>query len=192
MGLPVIQAPSEGEAQCAWLAKNKYVEGVIGEDIDTLVFGAPLLVRNFNRGSDAVELSLDEILSALGMTYEQFVDFCILCGCDYTSKIPMIGPVKAHGLIKAHHSLENVIQTLNNNESFRKKHQIPDDFNYLIARRLFQKPTVSDCSPEELARKPFQEEKLREFLMERDFDERRVENWIVKVKEFDSRAGELL
>lgn len=62
MGLPVIQAPSEGEAQCAHLAKNKYVEGVIGEDIDTLVFGSPILVRNFNRGSEATELCLSEIL----------------------------------------------------------------------------------------------------------------------------------
>jgi flap endonuclease-1 len=39
IGFPVIQAPSEAEAQCAWLLKNKLVEGVVGEDIDTLVFG---------------------------------------------------------------------------------------------------------------------------------------------------------
>ena len=49
MGLPVVDAKSEAEAQCAWLAKNKFVEGVIGEDVDTLLFGSPLLVKNFNR-----------------------------------------------------------------------------------------------------------------------------------------------
>jgi len=38
--MPVIQAKSEAEAQCAWLSKNKYVDGVIGEDLDTIVFGA--------------------------------------------------------------------------------------------------------------------------------------------------------
>jgi len=43
-----------------------------------------------------------------------------------------------------------------------------------------------------MAAKPFQEQKVREFLMERDFDEKRVENWIAKVKEFDSKAGSLL
>lgn len=59
MGLPVVQAPSEGEAQCAWLAKNKYVSGVIGEDIDTLVFGATSLLRNFNKGNDVTELNLN-------------------------------------------------------------------------------------------------------------------------------------
>jgi flap endonuclease-1 len=192
MGLPVVQAASEGEAQCAWLAKNRYVEGVIGEDIDTLVFGAPLLLRNFNRGSDAVELSLAEILSALGLTHGQFIDFCILCGCDYTAKIPMIGPVKALALIKAHHSLEGVVEELSSNEKYRMKHPIPDDFNYLIARRLFQQPTVKDCLPEELARKPLQEEALREFLMQRDFDQVRVDNWISKMKEFDNRAGHLI
>jgi hypothetical protein len=43
-----------------------------------------------------------------------------------------------------------------------------------------------------LARKPFQEEQLRSFLLEKSFDEKRVENWIGKMKEFDSKADELL
>jgi flap endonuclease-1 len=143
MGLPVIQAPSEAEAQCAWLAKNKYVEGVIGEDIDTLLFGSPLLVRNFNRGSEAIEINTAEVLAALGLTFEQFIDFSILCGCDYTAKIPMVGPVNALSFIKAHHTLESIVEVLTSNENYRKKYTIPDDFNYLIARRLFLKPTVA-------------------------------------------------
>lgn len=81
---------------------------------------------------------------------------------------------------------------LTNSESNRKKFPVPDDFNYLIARRLFLKPTVTESTAEDLARKPFQEEKLREFLMEKSFDEKRVENWISKMKEFDSQAGHLL
>ena len=43
------------------------------------------------------------------MTYEQFIDFCILCGCDYTSKIPNVGPIKAYSYIKAHKNIENII-----------------------------------------------------------------------------------
>lgn len=137
---------------------------MIGEDIDTLVFGAPLLLRNFNRGSETVELSLTEVLTALELSHNQFIDFCILCGCDYTAKVPQIGPVKALALIKAHHNLEGVVEELTSNEKYRLKHPIPDDFNYLIARRLFLSPKVKDCLPEELARKPFQEGALREFL----------------------------
>lgn len=143
IGVPVVQAPSEGEAQCAWLAKNKCVEGVIGEDVDTLVFGAPFLLRNFNRGSDTVEIQLAHLLAGLDLSYEQFIDFCILCGCDYTAKIPMLGPVKALAFIKEHQNLDKVVEVINSTDSLRKKHPVPDDFNYLIARRLFMKPTVA-------------------------------------------------
>jgi len=49
------------------------------------------------------------VLKALELTNEQFVDFCILCGCDYTSKIAGIGPVKALKLIKENKNIEGVI-----------------------------------------------------------------------------------
>ena len=57
---------------------------------------------------------------------ESFVDFCILCGCDYTSTIPKIGPVNALKLIKKYHSIENFENII-----------IPEEFNYQLARTLF-------------------------------------------------------
>ena len=63
--MPVIQAKSEAEAQCAWMNKNKLVEGVIGEDIDTLVFGGETLIKNFNRSEESTEINLSEVLSEL-------------------------------------------------------------------------------------------------------------------------------
>jgi len=58
------------------------------------------LVKNFKRGEESTIVELHEVLNALSLTYEQFIDFCILCGCDYTSKIAGIGPVKALKLIQ--------------------------------------------------------------------------------------------
>lgn len=58
MGQNVVQAPSEGESQCAWLAREGFVQGILGEDIDTLVFGAPFLVRGFNREGNCTFISL--------------------------------------------------------------------------------------------------------------------------------------
>lgn len=58
-GMPVIQAKSEAEAQCAWLNKNKYVDGVIGEDLDTIVFGATRLVKNFKRDEESTIVELN-------------------------------------------------------------------------------------------------------------------------------------
>lgn len=73
--------------------------------MDTLVFGSPLLIKGFNRDNLATEVNLAQVLAALGLTYEQFIDFSILCGCDYTAKIPMVGPVKALSYIKSYGDL---------------------------------------------------------------------------------------
>jgi len=88
------------------------VNGVISEDIDTLVFGAERIIKRFNREQIASEIALSEILTALGLSYEQFIDFCILCGCDYTGKINGIGPVKALKLIKEKQNIEGVIESV--------------------------------------------------------------------------------
>ncbi len=49
IGMPVIQAPGEAEAQCAYLAKEGLAFGVVTEDMDTLTYGSPNLIRNFNK-----------------------------------------------------------------------------------------------------------------------------------------------
>jgi flap endonuclease-1 len=132
------------------MVKNKLVEGVIGEDIDTLVFGGETLVKNFNRSDLATEIKLSALLSSLELSYDQFVDFCILCGCDYSPKIAGIGPVKALAMIKKQGSIEGVIDYINNDDKLRNRHRIPDDFNYLIARRLFHNPEIMGVTLEEL------------------------------------------
>ena len=58
------------------------------------------MIKNFNRSDNALEIRLEEMLKSLELSYEQFIDFCILCGCDYTAKIGGIGPVKALKMIK--------------------------------------------------------------------------------------------
>ena len=46
------------------------------------------------------------------MTYEEFIDLCILCGCDYADSIDGVGPVTAFKLMKNHKNLENVLEHL--------------------------------------------------------------------------------
>lgn len=76
---------------------------------------------------------------------------------------------------------------LSNDPKLRKSHPIPDDFNYLIARKLFRSPKLAPIVPEELIPGKIQQEELRAFLRDRDFDEKRVENWLKKMKEFDEK-----
>ena len=116
------------------LCKNNYIDGCISEDTDILANGGHLFLRNFNADKNTVdEYCLEGILSNLNVTHEQFVDMCILCGCDYTSKINGMGPITAHKLIMKYKSLEEILK--NNN-----KYVIPSDFDYVKARELFKNP----------------------------------------------------
>ena len=129
MGVPVFEAPCEAEAQCAELARKGKVYATATEDMDALTFRTPKLVRKLTfsqmKGKEKqliMEIDYATMLSGLGITYEQFVDVCILCGCDYCSTIKGIGPKTALKLIKEFKSIENVIKNLD------KKYKIPDDW----------------------------------------------------------------
>mmetsp|Transcript_39020 Transcript_39020/g.59407 ORF Transcript_39020/g.59407 Transcript_39020/m.59407 type:complete len:99 (-) Transcript_39020:204-500(-) len=77
------------------------------------------------------------------MTPAEFVDLCILCGCDYTDSISGLGPVTAYKLVQEHHTIENVLdklETLNKNR--KKKFTVPEPFLYEESRRLFTDPNV--------------------------------------------------
>ena len=82
-----LQSQGEGEAQCSILAKEKTVYAAVTEDMDCLPFGAPYLIRDINNGNTFIEIELESVLLELGINFKQFIDFCILCGCDYTSGI---------------------------------------------------------------------------------------------------------
>eukprot|EP01036_Dinobryon_divergens_P036899 gene36899-48136_t len=134
MGVPVITAPCEAEAQCAELAKKKKVYATATEDMDALTFRTPKLVRRltFSQGGGGskdkqqpiLELDLETVLAGLELTYEQFVDLCILCGCDYCSTIKGVGPKTALKLIKQHKNIEGVIAQMRK----EKKFDIPPDW----------------------------------------------------------------
>lgn len=130
MGVPVVEAPCEAEAQCAELAKHGKVFATATEDMDALTFRTPKLLRKLTFSQDKdkkqpiLEIDFEAVLSGMELTYEQFVDLCIMCGCDYCGTIKGIGPKTAFKLIKQHGSLENVITALRR----EKKYQIPDDW----------------------------------------------------------------
>jgi flap endonuclease-1 len=68
------------------------------------------------------------MLDGFDLNYDQFVDLCILCGCDYTPTVDGIGPITAYKLIKAHDNLESVLIHLekeNLREDKKKKFGIP-------------------------------------------------------------------
>ncbi|MDD1770464.1 MAG: flap endonuclease-1 [Methanomassiliicoccales archaeon] len=124
LGIPVVQAPAEGEAQAAFMAKKGDVWAASSQDFDSLLFGAPRLVRNLTLAQKRAlpsgktkEISIEVIeleptLSSMGITREQLVDLCILMGTDYNEGVLGIGPKKGLKLIKERKNLEGVMTFL--------------------------------------------------------------------------------
>lgn len=109
MGIPIVQAPSEGEAQAAYMAAKGSVYASASQDYDSLLFGAPRLVRNLTitgkrklPGKNVyVEIKpeliiLEEVLKELKLTREKLIELAILVGTDYNP-----GGIKGIGLKKA-------------------------------------------------------------------------------------------
>lgn len=143
MGIPYVISPGEAEAQCAALAKAGVVYAAGSEDMDTLTFNSPFLLRHLTfseaRKMPIMEISLGKVLEGLDFTMDQFVDLCILLGCDYCDSIRGIGPSRAVQLLKDHGSIEGVIKSLD-----PKKYKIPEDWPFEEARKLFKNPLVTD------------------------------------------------
>merc|ERR1711971_1443846 len=93
-----------------------------------------------------IEINLERALQGLELTMEQFVDLCILMGCDYSDTIKGIGPINALKLIKEHENIEGVVAHLQKSG----KHQLPEPFPYEEARTLFMTPLVADPVTTEL------------------------------------------
>jgi flap endonuclease-1 len=111
MGAPVIQAPCEAEAQCAKIVSMGLAFGTATEDMDALTFGTNYLLRGFNGKKEPIcQIDLALVLEGFAMTQAEFIDLCIMCGCDYTHTISGMGPVTAYKMIKEHGDIEGVLE----------------------------------------------------------------------------------
>lgn len=146
MGIPYVNAPSEGEAQAAYMVQKGDADYIGSQDYDSLLFGAPQVVRNLTitgkrklpKKNIYVDvkpeiLSLKESLDELGVTRDQLIDIAMCIGTDYDPGIENIGPKRALKLIKEHGSIKAVLAKLGK------------DIEYLDAKRdLFINPSVTD------------------------------------------------
>lgn len=109
-GVGYMVAPGDAEHLGAALTQRGELDAFVTDDGDALVFGSVRMVRNlFCEGRYGMtELRTATVLAAIGVTREQFVDACIMSGCDFTGTkrgIPLIGPKKAFEIVKKHGSL---------------------------------------------------------------------------------------
>ena len=184
LGLPIINAPSDGEAQAAYMCSKGDVWASASQDFDSILFGTPTLVRNMTitgrrkiPGKDQYKdvkteiIDSKEFLEALKITREQLVDMCILMGTDFNPGISGIGPKKSLKLIKDHGDLEGVM-----------KHMSLDIPFYQDVRDIFLNGVYTDdysASPSEIDR-----EKVIEMLEGYDFSRERVEGTLDRIEAY--------
>jgi flap endonuclease-1 len=147
MGLPIVDAPSEAEAQAAHMARRGDVWGVVSKDYDALLFGTPRLVRfltisgrEFLRSQGTFRpitpelINLQQMLDTLAITREQLIDLGLLVGTDFHPGVRGIGPKKALALVRRHGAVEQMPVA------------VRDEFGSDVARlrQIFLAPDVRD------------------------------------------------
>jgi flap endonuclease-1 len=182
LGIPIVQAPGEGEAQAAYMAAKGDVWAASSQDFDSLLFGAPRLLKNLTlagrrkmpgrneyRDIKMEMVELTEVLGSLKITREQLIDICIMMGTDFNEGIRGIGPKKGLKLILQHGSFENAIASLGK--------EMPE---YAQVRDIFLRCERTD----EYSLQAFRtdRQKVMDMLVgEYDFSEQRVGNALDKM-----------
>lgn len=184
MGVSWVQAPSEGEAQVAHVVKRGNADFCASQDYDSLLFGAPCLLRNLTisgkrklpRKEAYIEVipeivELKRVLKDLEITYEQLVDIGILIGTDFNPDgVRGIGPKTALKLIKEHKNLEGALSVIKDAEFPVEPWRI---------REIFLHPEVTD-NYKIVGREPDIEGVVSFLCGERDFSEDRVRKALEK------------
>jgi flap endonuclease-1 len=186
LGIPMVQATQEGEAQAAYIAANGDVWAANSRDYDSVLFGSPRLVRyltisgqeylpskGISRPLTPELIELERLLNSLRLTREQLVDLAILVGTDFNAGIQGVGPKKALKLLRTHGDLENLPQ------GYMEK--LPVNLDEI--REAFLNPSVTHDY--DLQFKRLDEQGLIQFLCnERGFDHERISLVINRMKRF--------
>ncbi len=177
LGIPVVQAPSEGEALAAQMTRSNIVWASASQDNDSLLYNCPRMIRNLSiSGRRRVSRSktyktihpeiidLDLNLKLMDITREQLIDIAILVGTDYNEKLEGVGAKTALKWIKKHGSLEKV----------EAERGITLDFPYPEIRKIFLDPPKVELQEPKWS-DPQDEDLKRILCSEHDFSPNRVE-----------------
>jgi flap endonuclease-1 len=185
LGIPIVQAPSDGEAAAAYLTKKGIAYASASQDYDSILFGARKLVRNLaisgrrkvpNRNAyvdvEPEILEHEKVLREIGVTQEELVDIGILIGTDFNpGGFPGIGPKTALKLIKEHRRLEDV----------EKVKHLLKEVPYEEIRRIFLSPEVPMVS--DIVFGDVNRERVLDFLcVEKSFSTDRVSGQLDKLQ----------
>ncbi len=179
LGLPVIQAPSEAEAQAAFMAEQKDVYGVVSQDTDSLLYSTPRVIRNLTASAkrkvkgmyitnNPEIIELKQVLKSLEVNEDQLLALSILVGTDYNPKgVKGIGPKTALKLVKEHKNFDKIFSN------------VEADFNWKQVYATFKNMPV--IRKYKLKWKSPNQSKISRILSSHDFSENRINKLLEKL-----------
>jgi len=192
MGVAILQAPGEGEAQASYLAKEKKAYAVASQDYDCLMFKAPLLVQNLSMARkrktvggykevfpQVIELS--EVLSELEISQEQLICLGILCGTDYNpGGVKGLGPKKSLKFVKEHITKEKIFEELEKSDKYEMNFDWKEIYNEIENPNLDKEFKIDFPKVDKL--------KIKEIMMKYEFSEERINNQLIKLDDLAEKA----
>lgn len=133
LGIPTVVAPREAEEFCSYLCINSHVKAVYSSDTDNLAHGCPMWIHDL-KGDVLHVIYYEKVLRALDFNQAQFLDFCILCGCDYNESIRLVGPHTSYEYIRDYRNIEGL-------KNIRKEDEI-NGLRHEACRTLFTDKTM--------------------------------------------------
>jgi len=184
LGIPWVQAPSEGEMQCAFMCKKGDAWASGSQDYDSLLSGAPRLVRNLSiSGRRKVPnkdqyvqvrpeiINLDKVLDRLGITQDQLIILGMLVGTDYSEGVKRVGPKTGLKIVKEYKTFDNIMSHVD----WDSENSAEEVFEFI------RNPPVKDDY--NLEWKEPDSERLIEFMVEEhDFSRKRVDNVLERLE----------
>ena len=189
MGIMVVQAPGEGEAQASELAKQKEVYAVASQDYDCLMFKAPKLIQNLSMARKRKTatgyrevfpqiIELPKVLKELEINQEQLICLGILCGTDYNpGGVKGLGPKKSIKIVKEYGGCEKVFKVLESDEKFEK---YDVEFSWKEIYNEIEKPDVKKDLKIEFPK--VNGDKIKKVLMKHEFSEDRINSQLEKLE----------
>ncbi len=195
MGIPVIQAPSEGEAQSADMVRQGIAYASVSQDYDSLLFGSPLLVRNLSiTGRRKVprqdryilvepeEIRLDETLNAMGITREQLVMMGLMIGTDFCEGIERVGPKTALKIIKTINNLDELASYVKTKYNKEFQENINEVYDFFLKPPIIkvEKQKFGNVMPDE----------VRKILIDNhEFSPERIEGTLANIMRVSKEMG---
>ena len=181
LGVSYIHCDGEAEGIASELCRINYVDYVISEDMDSLPFGSSKLVRScvdksIKRKDILSVFNLESILNELKLTHDQFIELCVLCGCDYCSNISKVGPIKSLQIINKYKSINNYIE--------QTKPILPNNYinNYKESIKIFNSYRgIFNNTDIPINKSILNIPKLKEYLLSFNINEKSIDKSIQKI-----------